>query len=329
MTAISISPPDAATTGRLANFPVSFFSMVMGLAGLTIATQKLEAAAGLGAIASDYLFWGSAAVYVAIALVYLIKLTIRSKAVAAEWAHPVRIAFFPAMSIALILLSIAALHFDRTLSFWLWSVGAALHFVYTVMVITAWINHSRYEVVHLNPAWFIPVVGNVLVPIVGVQHAPADVSWLYVSIGLLFWLVLLTVVVNRLIFHHPLPARMMPTLFILIAPPAVGFIAWTNLVGTIDPAARVMFFAALFFFVLMIPQLGKFARIPFALSWWAYSFPLAALTIAQFVMADRSGIEFYRYIGYGLYALLALVISGLLIRTLIALVRGEICVAEH
>jgi tellurite resistance protein len=90
-----------------------------------------------------------------------------------------------------------------------------------------------------------------------------------------------------------------------------------------------LFFAAVFFFVLMIPQLGKFARIPFALSWWAYSFPLAALTIAHFVMAERSGIELYRWIGFGLYGLLALVIAGLTIRTVVAILRGEICTPEH
>jgi len=134
---------------------------------------------------------------------------------------------------------------------------------------------------------------------------------------------------NRLIFHHPLPAKLMPTLFILIAPPAVGFISWTTLVGQVDPAARILFFAAVFFFVLMIPQLAKFARLPFALSWWAYSFPLAALTIAQFVMAEHSGVEFYRWTGFVLYALLAAVIAGLTIRTLIAMVRGEICLPEH
>ena len=328
-TVTTLSPAAATATDRLSNFPVSFFSVVMGLAGLTIATGKVAASFGLSEWAGDALFWVSAAVYVAICCVYLTKLVIRRDAVAKEWAHPVRIAFFPAMSIALILLGIAALHLDRTLSLWLWSVGAALHLIYTVLIITSWINQSRYEVVHLNPAWFIPVVGNILVPIAGLQHAPADISWLYFSIGLLFWLVLLTVVVNRLIFHHPLPAKLMPTLFILIAPPAVGFISWTALVGQIDPAARILFFAAVFFFVLMIPQLGKLARLPFALSWWAYSFPLAALTIAHFVMAEGSGVVLYRWIGTGLYALLAMVIAGLTIRTLVAMVRGEICVAEH
>lgn len=329
MTAIGLTPNSAIPTDRLSNFPVSFFSVVMGVAGLTIATHRLETSFGWPSWGSDGLFVASSAVYLGIGLVYLAKLALRPAAVMAEWRHPVRIAFFPAMSIALILLSIASLHLDRSLSLWLWIIGAVLHLVFTVLVITAWIDHSRYEVVHLNPAWFIPVVGNILVPISGIQHAPADVSWLYFSVGLLFWIVLLTVVVNRLIFHHPLPAKLMPTLFILIAPPAVGFVSWTALVGQLDPAGRILFFAAVFFFLLMLPQLGKFARLPFALSWWAYSFPLAALTIALFVMADRSGIEAYRWIGYGLYAVLAAVIAGLTIRTLVAMVRGEICVPEH
>jgi len=329
MTATSLSLSEAVARDRLSNFPVSFFSVVMGVAGLTVATRKFEASLGLQASASGALFWTSAAVYAVISCVYVAKLAMRRHAVASEWAHPVRIAFFPAMSIGLILLSIASLHVHPGLSLGLWIAGAVLHLAYTVLVITAWINHSHYEVVHLNPAWFIPVVGNILVPIAGVHHAPADVSWLYFSVGLLFWLVLLTVVINRLIFHHPLPAKLMPTLFILIAPPAVGFISWTALVGEIDPAARILFFAAVFFFVLMIPQLGKFARIPFALSWWAYSFPLAALTIAQFVMSERSGIDVYRWTGFGLYGLLVLVIAGLTIRTVVAIFRGEICTPEH
>ena len=326
MTAIPLTTEQA---DRLAHFPVSFFSVVMGLSGLAIATHKLEGAAGLGGTAGTVLFWTAVSVYAAILCVYLVKMVLRPAAVAAEWRHPVRIAFFPASSIGLILLSIAALGVAPDLSLWLWLIGSTLHFVFTIMVITTWIDHSRYEVVHLNPAWFIPVVGNILVPIAGIRHAPADVSWLFFSVGLLFWLVLLTVVVNRLIFHSPLPARLMPTLFIMIAPPAVGFISWTTLSGGVDPFGRILFFSAIFFFLMMLPQLGKFARLPFTLSWWAYSFPLAALTIAQFAMAEKGGVVFYRWIGFGLYGLLALLIAALAVRTIVAMARGEICVAEH
>jgi tellurite resistance protein len=323
------SAEGAVAPDRLSHMPVSFFAVVMGLAGLTIASFKLEATAGLAHVASPLLFWLSAAVYAAIAVAYLAKAVTRPAALREEWAHPVRISFFPAMSIGLILLSIAALRVAPALSLPLWLVGTILHFVFTVLVMTAWINHARYQIVHLNPAWFIPVVGNILVPIAGLSHAPADVSWFFFAIGLLFWLVLLTVVVNRLIFHNPLPARLMPTLFILIAPPAVGFLAWTNLVGGLDPFGRLLVFSADFFFVLLLPQVATLARLPFTLSWWAYSFPLAALTIAQFTLAELTGAAFYRMTGYGLFALLAVLIAGLAARTLFGLARSEFCVPEH
>lgn len=323
------SAEGAVALDRLSHLPVSFFAVVMGLAGLTIASFKLEAAAGLAHVASPLLFWLSAAVYAAIAAAYLAKAVTRPAALREEWAHPVRISFFPAMSIGLILLSIAALRVAPALSLPLWLIGTILHFVFTVLVMTAWINHARYQVVHLNPAWFIPVVGNILVPIAGLSHAPADVSWFFFAIGLLFWLVLLTVVVNRLIFHNPLPARLMPTLFILIAPPAVGFLAWTNLIGGLDPFGRLLVFSADFFFVLLLPQIATLVRLPFTLSWWAYSFPLAALTIAQFTLAELTGAAFYRMTGYGLFALLAVLIAGLAARTLLGLARSEFCVPEH
>ncbi len=44
---------DATTVpARLENFPVSFFSVVMGLTGLTIATQRVEGLFGWPAVVS-------------------------------------------------------------------------------------------------------------------------------------------------------------------------------------------------------------------------------------------------------------------------------------
>jgi len=96
----------------------------------------------------------------------------------------------------------------------------------------------------------------------------------------------------RLLFHNPLPERLLPTLFILIAPPAVGFIAYVKLTGTVDPVARILYYFALFVFVLMIPQLKMLSRIKYYLSWWAYTFPMAALTIATILMYHQNGLVF-------------------------------------
>lgn len=324
MTASSAATPSAS---RLAHFPVPFFATIMGLSGLTLATAKAEAVWQVSG-PSAVLFGLTLAVFCAVAATYGLKMLAFPEAVLAEWRHPVRISFFPAASIGLILLGSAAVPVHVGLAAALWSAGASLHLVLTLAVLRSWIDHSRYEVAHANPAWFIPVVGNVLAPIAGLRFAPADVSWFFFAIGLLFWLVLLTIVVYRLIFHPPLPGRMVPTLFILLAPPSAAFLAWVALSGGVDAFARILYFAAVFFFLLLLTQLPKFAQVEFTLSWWAYSFPLAAFTIATLVMGERTGQPFYGWVGQGLYGLLVAVVGGLVARTALAVWRGEICRPE-
>ncbi len=121
----------------------------------------------------------------------------------------------------------------------------------------------------------------------------------------------------------------MPTLFILIAPPAVGFIAYMNLTGELDAFARVLYFAGLFLTLLMLAQIKRFARLQFFLSWWAYSFPLAAITIASFHMYELTQKLAYQYIGGGLLMLLTVVVVFLLYRTAGAIKNHKICVEEH
>jgi tellurite resistance protein len=305
----------SAPSSRLATFPVSFFAMVMGLSGLTIAARKVELGLGFSGNFSLCLLAMTAVVFSLLAATYCKKVWLFRGAVLAEWADPVQIAFFPTASISLILLGTASEPVNLTLAGLLWTVGSLAHLVVTVSVITAWINHSHYEVSHLNPSWFIPVVGNILIPIAGVHFAPPDVSWFFFSIGLVFGLVLLSIVFYRLIFHSPLPGLLVPTLFILLAPPSCGFIAWTSLTGDVGAFGRVLYFTALFILLLMLPQLPKFARQNFAPSWWAFSFPLAAFTIATLVMSEHDGGTVYTWAGRGLFCLLAVVITGLAGRT--------------
>jgi tellurite resistance protein len=316
-------------TARLKNFPVSWFSVIMGMAGFTIAWAKTEQLFSLGIEISPWLLGLTVVLALLIAAVYLAKLARHPGEVAAEVQHPVKLAFVPTISISLILLSIATLHAAPQASFWLWSIGTVLHLALTLYVLSSWTQHDKYEIQHLNPAWFIPVVGNILVPIAGVHHAPAIVSWFFFSTGLFFWPVLTAILFNRLIFHATLPVRMVPTLFIFIAPPAVGFISYLNLVGGVDAFAMILYCVGLFFTLLLATQIAYFSKVPFFLSWWAYSFPLAAITIATLAMAEQSGWAGFATLGAVLLAVLSLVIAGLLARTLLAVYRREICVEGH
>ncbi|MCZ7562832.1 MAG: SLAC1 anion channel family protein [Burkholderiales bacterium] len=324
MSTLDTDRPIAAP--RLAHFPISFFGAVMGIGGLGLAWGKAEALYATAFAASGWLLALNVALFAALGAFYLAKLALHPQAVAADFGHPVRLNFFATVSIGLLLVAIQL--GDAPAARWVWASGAAAHLALTLYVMTAWLHQTKFEIAHLNPAWFLPVVGNVLVPIAGVAHAPAEVSWFFFSVGLVFWLVLFTIVLYRLFFHAPLPVRLTPTLFILIAPPAVAFLAYHRLTGGLDNFGRVLYYTALFLTLLLASNAVRFLRTQFFLSAWAYTFPLAAVTVATFVMAERTGAAGFGWIGAALLAVLTLVVAALFARTVLAIARGEICVEE-
>jgi len=161
-----------------------------------------------------------------------------------------------------------------------------------------------------------------------VQHASVEISWFFFSIGLVFWLVLLTIIFYRMFFHQPLPAKLLPTLFILIAPPAVGFISWFQLVGEVNAFGRVLYYDAIFLTLMLMTQASRFLRLEFFLSWWAYSFPMAAMTIATFVMYEELQLVFFKGLGVLLLGLLTLLIAVLIGKTALAVQRRAICIED-
>jgi len=247
---------------RLANFPVSSFSIVMGLAGFTIAWEKAQKAFDLD-LGITPIFAGIASfIFIVISLIYLTKLIKHPNSVKMEIKHPIKLNFFPAISISLLLLSIVFLSINKAISLPLWIVGTTLHLAFTLYVISSWMHHDHFKINHMNPAWFIPAVGNVLVPIAGVALGYIDISWFFFSIGMLFWIILLVIFFNRILFHDPMATHLLPTLFILIAPPAVGFLAYTRLNGGIDNFGHFLYFVALFLTMLLLSQIKYFIRLP-------------------------------------------------------------------
>ena len=313
---------------KLENFPVSFFSAVMGMAGFTIAIEKAESLYGLGEMSSLILSSLTMVLFLVLLLIYLYKIVKHTDAVKKELYHPIKISFFPTVSISLLLLSICMLPKNMMLANLLWATGTILHLGFTLYVMNAWINHDHFEVHHMNPAWFIPIVGNILVPIAGVPLGYGDISWFFFSIGIIFWPVLLSIIYYRVIFHPALPGKLIPTFFILIAPPAVGFLSYLQLNGELDNFARILYYAALFFTLLVFTQFRKFSKLQFFLSWWAYSFPMAAISIATMVMYQKTDNIIFSGMGIVMLTILTLFISMLIIKTSKAIMDKQICVEE-
>jgi tellurite resistance protein len=104
---------------RIKYFPVSFFSIILGLAGFSIAWQKAEKILQLSTNFSFSILVFSSIVFVLIFLAYLVKLFFFQSEVKLEFQNQIKLSFFPTFSISLLLLSIAFLAVNQNISFYL------------------------------------------------------------------------------------------------------------------------------------------------------------------------------------------------------------------
>ncbi len=313
--------------GRLENLPITLYGSAMGLCGLAIAYLRAARILDWPELIGQIILGGAGVWFAVLTLLYITKFLRYRTAVQEEFNHPVRVNFFPAFSISLLLLSIGCVHLLPQVSRGLWWVGTVLHLLYTLKILHVWICRDLH--VHsINPAWFIPVVGNIIVPVAGVELAGREVSWFFFSVGVFFWVALFTIVFYRVVFHDPLPGKLAPTLAIMLAPPSVGFIAFHKLTGDLGDFHRLLFYVALFTLLLLLTMANQFRKMPFFISWWAFTFPLASLTIATLLYYQLTQILFFRFLAAVLLGLTSVVILVVLVRTIMAARAGEICVPE-
>ena len=318
---------DRGSNNRLKNFPISFYAIALGLIGYTLALLKAETVLNLTHCYHYFLYF-TIFIFGVISIMYLSKIILFPQELRKELDHPVKLNFFPILAKIFLVASIIFLSIDMGTSKVLWIIGAVLQFAFSIIVLSIWFRHTKFQYHHLNPAWFIPIVGNVIVPIAGVQHGFFEVSWFFFSMGLFMWISLFVIVLNRIIFHEPIHEKLIPTFFILFAPPAIAFIAYVKLVGALDPFARILYYISFFLLVFIFCQARMFSKIKFYLSWWAYSFPMSAVAIATMLMYDKTGFLFFRLASIVLLSILTMIIVYLGVRTTKAVFNKELCIEE-
>jgi tellurite resistance protein len=129
-----------------------------------------------------------------------------------------------------------------------------------------------------HPGYFLPTVAGGLVGsfcAAGVHlHALGAASF---GIGMLSWLLVGSTILNRLFFHATLPAPLVPTLAIELAPPAVagvGYFALTG--GRTDIVAQALAGYAILMVLVQLRLLPRFFALRFSPAFWAFTFSWAA-----------------------------------------------------
>jgi len=322
----------AAGGGTLRFLGPGWFAAVMGLSGLSLAWKRAEPVLGDAAIGAALVCGAvAAAAFVVLAVLSVLRWLRHPEAVLEDARHPVRHVFFAAVPISLILLAsvLVALAGPVPLARWLWMIGAAAQFGVTLWVMGRWLKPKPAGGVvwaAITPAMLIPIVGNVVPALAGPPLGLTLWAAAQFGVGVIFWPVLLALFAVRIGLEGLWPQRLLPTTFITVAPPAVIGLGLLQLGAPLLLAAAA-WGVALFFLGWSATVVRPMREQPFAIPFWALSFPLAAFSALTLRLGEQAG-GLLQAAGVMALALTSLVILTLAWSTLQGLRAGSLLVPE-
>ncbi len=367
--ASSAPPPPSAGPGRrprgLRGFHPGWFGAVMGTAvvGIIAITNPGSdpAFATSARVAAQTMTIAALALGVLLLVTYLARVVRYPRESAQDLADPTTGALYGTLpgGILVIAAALAAVgptwwppSTVQTLVAVLDWIGVPLAFA--VSVLFAYELFVRAELVpeSVNGGWFIPPVVNIVVPLVIAPLIPFAsptaansmlvVSYSFFGMGVLLYLVILTMLFHRLALHALPHAALAPSLWIGLGPIGVGSLALIKLAavgaaleGPAGPSvalgskivATILWGFGAWWFTIAAVLLLRYLRVgslPYGIGWWGFTFPLGAYTVATVAVAQAWSLRWLSWTGAGLLVLLALFWLTVVARTIRALSAGEI-----
>jgi tellurite resistance protein len=207
----------------------------------------------------------------------------------------------------------------------LWAAGVLATFVLSFAVVSRLLR-GQVDASLAVPAWLVPGVATLDIAVTGGHMSTGWVVELILlasAIGAVLALVLFTLIVARLVHREPIAPAMTPSLMILVAPFAVGFLAYVEVTGGIDRFAVLLFYFALFMFAVVAPMVFR-PSVKFSPAWWAIGFPMAALANAALKYAAFRASTPLWLLAAALLGALTLALGVLAVRTVRMAIDGRL-----
>jgi C4-dicarboxylate transporter/malic acid transport protein len=330
------------------NFAPSWFAAVMGTGVLALGAAALGRYLPPLATLAAGLHWFNVALFVVLLVPWTLRWIYARPSAVGALAHPVVSSFVPTVAIALLVLSVQFMQLSRApqLALPLWLAGVALALGFSFLILFKQFLGEHVQLDHVTPGMFIPPVGLVVIPVAGAPLAtladPAMQGWIllvcYISLGsgALLWLALHAITLFRMMLHKPIPGQLAPTFWINLGPLGVIPISLIALAEASPFVADKAPFHIVALFLwgfgawwLVMASVLTFSywrrgQLPFALSWWAFTFPTGAFAIASFRLSHVLPLPGLFGFGVAAYLLLVLFWSATLARSIGGALNGSL-----
>jgi tellurite resistance protein len=315
---------DGAQTSRPRRIPVitpNFFGIAFGLAGLAEVWTLAAPTLGVSVAVGRGLSLVATSVWLILMVIYFSK---GAKQVHEDWRHPI---FSPFLALVVIVptllageLCAVALPVGRVLVAVLSSLAVAVGGWSTGQ----WVINDLYDEC-MHPGYLLPTATGGFVGSIAASEAHLHLlaeAWF--GVGMISWLLVASIILNRLFIRPRLPAGLTPTLALEAGPPMVAGVAYHALHGgPIDTFAAALGGYAILMVLLQLRLASIYIGLSFTAGFWAFTFPAAAIGLdgIQWLQTTRpSGFTAYTAMVLGF---VSLVVAGVAARSVLALSRHQ------
>ncbi|WP_210725666.1 transporter [Arthrobacter silvisoli] len=278
MPAQFLSAHVTSSTGVRTRVPLNTLAIPLGLAGLaqvwTLGTSALGLPPGIGQA-----FWLIAAIsWVWTLAVHVHRGTRTDHSLSHQLRHFAQGPLAALLPIAAMLIGAGLYRTVPIAGTVLTFISMAAAAAFAAWILGFWMR-GEMSLESVHGGYFLPISAAGLVG--ALTAAETGLDWLAVgsfAIGIFFWLVISVFFFLRLALRPAMPAPLIPTLAIMIAPPAVAAAAWLRISGG-QPNHLFEGLSAMtaFMVLIQIMLLPRYRALPFSLGFWSFTFPVASV----------------------------------------------------
>ncbi|GLT35860.1 hypothetical protein SLA2020_102760 [Shorea laevis] len=316
--------PNDKTWPFLLRFPISSFGICLGLSSQAIMWKALATTPSTKFLhikfEVDRILWCiSFALLAIIFTIYLLKVIFFFEAVRREYFHPIRVNFFFAPWIVLLLLCLGVPPIvTKNLPKALWYVLMVPILCLELKIYGQWMSSGQRKLSKVaNPSNHLSIIGNFVGAMLGASMGLKEGPTFFFAVGLAHYIVLFVTLYQRLPTNETLPKELHPVFFLFVATPSAASMAWADIRGFFDYGSQIAYFIALFLYFSLAIRVNFFRGFKFSLAWWAYTFPMTSAATASIRYSSEVTTIINQTLAVMLSAIATLTVIVLLITTII------------
>lgn len=320
----------------------NLFASVMGTGIIANAAVSLpKIGADLEPFA--FVVWISAAIWLTIlTVIKVMQAVIRPEVVKRQLLDPIMSQFFGAPPMAFLTISggcaLIGIHYFPpeiviTIGWWLWLIGTVSGLIFAAFV--PYLQFTQHEISEDGAfgGWLMPVVSPMVSAAIGALYIPHMSSledaklllylcYIFFGVSIFPALIIITLIWRRLSHYGTSGGARVPTLWVVLGPlgqsitamgtlgvmsshvlepPRAEFLNAISSVFGVPVWGFAMYWMSI---ALMLTVKAIRLRMPFSLTWWAFTFPVGTCVTGTIQLALHTQLDLFTFFAIGLFTLL-------------------------